>query len=92
MGLFGLSTSEAILLTRQLNQEQERRKDETLRAINKQTQAAEQQAKANNKAKLEAIGQLGRKARLMEYDPKYCDVIIARWEKLTGEKATKLNL
>ena len=34
-----------------------------------------------------AAEQLGRKARLMEYDPKYCDVIIARWEKLTGQKA-----
>ena len=38
-----------------------------------------------------AAEQLGRKARLMEIDPKYCDVIIARWEKLTGQKAIKLN-
>ena len=38
-----------------------------------------------------AAEQLGRKARLMELDPKYCDVIIARWEKLTGQKAIKLN-
>lgn len=37
-----------------------------------------------------ACEQLGRKARLMEYDPHYADVIIARWEKLTGEKAVKL--
>ncbi len=28
-----------------------------------------------------------RSARLMELDPKYCDVIIARWEKFTGDKA-----
>jgi len=34
--------------------------------------------------------QLGRKARLMEIDPHYCDVIIARWEKLTGKMARKL--
>jgi len=27
----------------------------------------------------------------MELDPHYCDVIIARWEKLTGKEATKLN-
>lgn len=27
----------------------------------------------------------------MEIDPKYCDVIIARWEKLTGEKAVKID-
>ena len=38
-----------------------------------------------------AAEQLGRKARLMEYDPKYCDVIIVRWEKLTGEKAQKME-
>ena len=38
-----------------------------------------------------ASEQLGRKARLMELDPHYCDVIIARWEKLTGQKAVKLN-
>ena len=31
--------------------------------------------------------QTGRKARLMELDPHYCDVIIARWEKLTGKEA-----
>jgi DNA modification methylase len=28
---------------------------------------------------------------MMELDPHYCDVIIARWEKLTGQKAIKLN-
>ena len=38
-----------------------------------------------------AAEQLGRKARLMEIDPKYCDVIIARWEKLTGQKAVKIQ-
>ena len=36
-----------------------------------------------------ACEQLGRKARLMELDPHYCDVILARWEKHTGKKATK---
>lgn len=29
----------------------------------------------------------GRQARLMELDPKYCDVIIKRWEDFTGKKA-----
>ena len=38
-----------------------------------------------------ACEQLGRKAQLMELDPKYCDVIIARWQKLTGQKADKLT-
>ena len=37
-----------------------------------------------------ACEQLNRKARLMELDEKYCDVIIKRWEALTGKKA-KLN-
>ncbi len=35
-----------------------------------------------------ACEQLNRKARLVELDPHYCDVIIARWEKFTGKKAT----
>ena len=38
-----------------------------------------------------AAEQLGRKARLMEYDPHYSDVIISRWEKLTGGKAQKIE-
>jgi len=38
-----------------------------------------------------ACEQLGRKCRMMELDPHYCDVIIARWEKLTGQKAVKVD-
>jgi len=37
-----------------------------------------------------ACEQLGRKARIVELDPHYCDVIIARWEKLTGKEAVRL--
>lgn len=37
-----------------------------------------------------ACEQLGRKCYMIEYEPKYCDVIIDRWETLTGEKAVKL--
>ena len=35
--------------------------------------------------------QLKRKCYMMELDPHYCDVIIARWEKLTGKNAEKLK-
>ena len=34
-----------------------------------------------------AAERLNRKARLMELDPKYCDVIVKRWEDFTGDKA-----
>lgn len=36
---------------------------------------------------LVACEQLNRKCRMMELDPRYCDVIIKRWETLTGKKA-----
>lgn len=38
-----------------------------------------------------ACEQLGRTCYMMELDPKYCDVIIKRWETLTGEKAVLIN-
>ena len=38
-----------------------------------------------------ACEQTKRVARLIELDPKYCDVIVTRWENLTGEKATLVN-
>jgi DNA modification methylase len=38
-----------------------------------------------------ACEKLNRKARLMELDPKYCDVIVKRWEDFTGKKAILLT-
>jgi site-specific DNA-methyltransferase (adenine-specific) len=38
-----------------------------------------------------ACEQLDRTCYMMELDPKYCDVIIKRWETLTGKKAELVN-
>ena len=38
-----------------------------------------------------ACEQLNRRCFTMELDPKYCDVIIKRWEQLTGRKAELVN-
>lgn len=38
-----------------------------------------------------ACEQNGRRARVMEYDSKYADVIVDRWEKLTGMEAVKVE-
>ena len=35
--------------------------------------------------------QLDRKCYMMEYDPKFVDVIIERWESFTGRKAIKIK-
>ena len=40
---------------------------------------------------LMACEQNGRRAYLMEFDPRYVDVIINRWEEYTGQKAEKIN-
>lgn len=37
-----------------------------------------------------ACEELGRTCYMVELDPIYCDVIVKRWETLTGEKAVKL--
>lgn len=35
-----------------------------------------------------ACEKTGRTARLMELDPRYCDVIVRRWQDFTGQRAT----
>lgn len=37
-----------------------------------------------------ACEQLGRRARMVELDERYCDVIVRRWEALTGREAQRL--
>jgi site-specific DNA-methyltransferase (adenine-specific) len=36
-----------------------------------------------------ACQRTGRKSRLVELDPRYCDVIVRRWEAFTGSTATR---
>ena len=38
-----------------------------------------------------ACEQMNRQCMMMEYDPHYADVIVDRWEKMTGLKALKVN-
>lgn len=38
-----------------------------------------------------ACEQLNRVCYMCELDPRYCDVIVKRWENFTGKKAVKLN-
>jgi DNA modification methylase len=38
-----------------------------------------------------ACEQTNRTCYMMELDPKYCDVIVKRWEALTGKKAELVN-
>ena len=35
-----------------------------------------------------ACEQRGRKARVLEIDPRYVDLIVRRWQEFTGQKAT----
>jgi len=47
---------------------------------------------AGSGSTLIACEKAGRVARCIEYSPHYCDVIIHRWERLTGQTAVKVNL
>lgn len=38
-----------------------------------------------------AAEQLGRRCCMVEFDPKYVDVIVKRWEDLTGKEAQYLG-
>lgn len=40
---------------------------------------------------MKPLGMLGRRARLMELDPGYCDAIVARWLAHTGATAERIT-
>lgn len=46
---------------------------------------------AGSGSTLIACEQIGRRCYALELDPHYCDVIIDRWEKMTGGRAEKIN-
>jgi DNA modification methylase len=46
---------------------------------------------AGSGSTLVACERAGRAARLIELDPRYCDVIVARFERLTGARAALLE-
>ena len=40
---------------------------------------------------LMACEKLGRSCRMMELSPRFCDVIIKRWEEMTGDQAIRIE-
>jgi len=43
---------------------------------------------AGSGSTLIAAEKTGRRARCIEFEPKYCDVIVRRWQTYTGKAAT----
>ena len=46
---------------------------------------------AGSGSTLVACEAAGRAARLVELDPRYCDVVVGRWEGLTGGRAERVR-
>ena len=46
---------------------------------------------AGSGSTLIAAEKCGRRARLIEYSPGYCDIIVGRWQGYTGKTATHLD-
>ena len=49
----------------------------------------ERNARTHSDEQVKQVAESSRKARAMELDPRYCDVIIKRWQDLTGEDAVR---
>ena len=88
-----------IWFVRGINQQSERLGEHpTQKPVELCVRALKQNGKAKNivdvfggsGSTLIACEQLNRKCYMMELDPHYVDVIIQRWEKLTGKKAVKI--
>jgi DNA modification methylase len=47
---------------------------------------------AGSGSALVACERLGRRAALLELDPRYCDVIRARWRALSGDHERRLEV
>ncbi len=45
---------------------------------------------AGSGSTLIAAAQMGRRARLMEIEPRFCDVIVQRWQNLMKETAKRI--
>ena len=46
---------------------------------------------AGSGSTLIAAEKTGRQARCIEYEPRYCDVIVRRWQAYTGKPATSMK-
>lgn len=52
-------------------------------------QESERQRLRNHRSEI-AAEQIGRRTRLMELDPRYCDVIVKRWKRFTDTQGQRI--
>ena len=66
MGLFGLSTEEAIILAQKYNRADNKRNEQRIHAINKQTEELKKHNKELLKSEKEKVSEINREARQLE--------------------------
>lgn len=66
MGLFGLSTTEAIILAQKYNKADNERNEQRIRAINKQTEEIKKHNQELLKSEKEKVSEMNREARQLE--------------------------